>query len=522
MRQHYYADALMRSGAPVARRPVQPIPNRAVSPQPVAARVEPRPVPTLPPVAPVRSRIDMSLPGADPIEQKHAKVRRRMSTIRKRSLQTVAIAMALLIGSGSLLFMQGFFNAQKVFRGGAHAAALQEKVDPNLLKGEGEGRVNVLLLGIGGQGHDGPDLTDTMIVASIDPVNHTTSLLSVPRDLWVNVPKHGNMKINAAYAMGKYDVLHKYDASSSNHAAVQSGFDLTDRMVESVLGIDIHYNMLVNFQAFRQAVDNVGGVTVNVPNDLYDPTMAWENNWNPVLAKAGVQQFDGKQALIYVRSRETSSDFARSQRQRAVILALKQKVVELGTLSNPMKISGLMNTFGDNVVTDFNITDASRLYAITKGIISDNVKSLGLADEPNKLVTTGRVGNQSVVLPTAGMQNYSGIQEFIRRSLPDGYLVKEHAHVLVLNRSGTDGMASSKVADLTSYGYNAAVLDEANIQVEPSTRLINLSGNTNPYTKHYLERRFGAKSTTNASGITVQNGAADFILVLGSDETSSQ
>ena len=115
--------------------------------------------------------------------------------------------------------------------------------------------------------------------------------------------------------------------------------------MESVLGVTIDYNALVDFQAFQQAVDTVGGVTVNVPTDLVDPTMAWQNGNNPLLAKAGIDSFNGAQALNYVRSRETTSDFARSQRQRAVIEALKAKVDTLSTLSNPAKLAGLFRCF---------------------------------------------------------------------------------------------------------------------------------------------------------------------------------
>jgi anionic cell wall polymer biosynthesis LytR-Cps2A-Psr (LCP) family protein len=121
---------------------------------------------------------------------------------------------------------------------------------------------------------------------------------------------------------------------------------------------------LLIFKLLSKQLSTVGGVDVNVPTDLVDPTMAWENANNPVLAKAGPQVFDGKQALIYVRSRETTSDFARSERQRALLLALKDKTSTVETLSNPMKISGLIKTFGDNLYTDLSLNNATRLYTI--------------------------------------------------------------------------------------------------------------------------------------------------------------
>jgi LCP family protein required for cell wall assembly len=486
------------------QRPVRPLAQQRRQPQ---AR---------PTVKAARPRLDMSLPGAEPLEFRKAQIRKRVSIVRHWAFKTTVVALALLIGSGGLLFAQGIFSAQRVFKGGAQAAALQAQVNPNMLKGEGSGRVNILLLGVGGIGHEAPDLTDTIMVASIDPVNKKADLLSVPRDLYVKVPgSRGSGKINSAYEVGKYAYLHKMDSSNANTAAVMAGFKTADQAVENVLGIDIHYNLLVNFHSFQQGVDSVGGVTINVPERLYDPTMAWENNRNPVLADVGPQNFDGKHALIYARSRETTSDFARSQRQRALILALKQKVVTLGTLSNPVKISKLMNTFGSNVVTDLSMNDANRVYSLTKNITDNKVGSIGLADNTAKLVTTGRVGNQSVVIPTAGQDNYDAIQAYVRKALPDGYIVKEHAKIAVLNGTSIEGLGTERADALKAYGYNVTTVQNAPTKTYNRTVLVHTSKVKKAYTQHYLERRFGVKSTSVLPDSTIQKGSADFILIIG-------
>jgi LCP family protein required for cell wall assembly len=506
----------------------QPLVQRSVRPSPARPQHQPAaPIAIEPPLKkkePVRmSLLDMSLPGEASHSVRHPEIRRRISILRHWVFKTVVVALILLVGAGALLFTEGFFTTQKVFKGGATAAALQKNVDPTLLKGEGDGRINILLMGIGGPGHDGSDRTDTMVVASIDPVNNKAVLLSVPRDLWVQVPKHGSMKINAAYAMGKYDVLHKASSSNDNTDAVKNGFAVANQTVESVLGIDIHYNALINFQAFKQAVDAVGGVTVNVPTDLVDPTMAWENNWNPVLAKAGNDQFDGKQALLYVRSRHTSSDFARSERQRALILALKQKAVTLGTISNPIKLSKLMSSLGNNAVTDMSVSDAMRLYSIGKKISEPQVKSLDFVTAPNTYVKTGRVGNQSVDLPVAGMYDYGAIQTFVRSALPDGYLAKEHAKVDVLNGTAIEGLAEDTATNLEGYGYTVGTVTNAPTKDYGKSVLIDLSHGKNPYTKNYLERHFNLKATTRLpANSSIQKGTADFILIVGNDEAISR
>lgn len=516
------------------RRP-QAHPSLRIPAQPPVPHVEPlqrlrpaaRPAQTVPAHPAVRRlpKLDMELPesSAKPAHHpEHLHARGKWATARKWSFRTVIAVLVLLIGIGGFLFSQGYFNLHKVFKGSAaHAASLQENVDPSLLKGEGDGRVNILLLGIGGAEHQGSDLTDSMMLASIDPENHTASLLSLPRDLWVTLPNAGSMKINAAYETGKYKYLHKISSDNSNFNAIQAGFSSVDQTVEQVLGVPIHYNLLFNFQAFRQAVDTVGGVDVNVPEQLYDPTMAWENHGNPVLAKAGLQHMDGVHALIYVRSRETSSDFARAQRQRSVLLALKDKTITLGTLSNPTKISGLINAFGNNVKTDLSLGDASRLYSIFKQINNNNVQSIDLDTPPHQLVTTGNINGQSVVEPKAGLSQYDDIQAYVRSSLQDGYILKEHAKITVLNGTPVNGLATAKADELKTYGYNVTTVASAPTNGYDQTILVDLTHGKDRYTKHYLEQRFNTTATTTLPDTAIAPNGADFILVLGTDESTS-
>ncbi|MDB5185470.1 MAG: LytR family transcriptional regulator [Candidatus Saccharibacteria bacterium] len=467
-------------------------------------------------------RIDMGLPGdASPEKSSRLKIyRSRWIAFRRWAFRSVAVILIMVIGLGGVLFSQGYFQAKKVFGGGkASAAALRENVDPTLLKGEGDGRINVLLLGRGGGDHEAPDLTDTLMLASIDPVNHKATLLSLPRDLWVQV-NGGTMKINAAWETGKYKALGHISDDMSNKQAVQAGFSQIDQTVEEVVGLPIHYNMLVDFSAFKQAVDTVGGVTVNVPSDLVDPTMAWENNWNPVLAKAGVQQMDGKEALIYARSRETSSDFARAERQRALLLALKEKVKTAGTLSNPVKISGLFSAFGDNAQSDLSLSDASRMYSIIKDIDNSNITSISLAQEGNSYVTTANINGQSVVQPKAGQFEYSAIQTYVRSQIKDPYLLNENASVLVLNGTTVAGEATTAANTLKSYGYNVIGTGNAPTNDYSETKVISLNP-TKKYTKNYLEQRYGVKAQTTLPDTSIQPGVADFVIIIGSDEATT-
>lgn len=486
----------------------------------VAASVEQPPAP----VPPGKLPLDMELPGAD--SSSHFELKRRFKwwKLRRGASRGLAVALVLLVIFGGLFF-QGYLKLHRVFKGGTGtAAALKSNVDPNLLKGEGKGRVNILLLGRGGGNHDAPDLTDTMMLVSVDPVNHTSVMLSLPRDLWVNVPNQGVMKLNAAWEAGEFKYLGKAVAGSTNPKAIKAGFDMVDQTVSGILGVDINYNVLVDFQAFQQAVDTVGGVTVNVPSDLVDPTMAWENSGNPVLATAGVHDFTGKQALIYVRSRETTSDFARADRQRAVLLTLKSKVETLGTLSNPFKLSGLLNAFGNNVQTDLSLNNANRLYRILRGVSGSKITSIGLGDtatpDAAQYVTGGNINGQSVVLPKAGLFQYAAIQQFIRGQLKDPYIIKENASISILNGTITPGLATAKSDELKSYGYNVVKVGNAPDGGWTKTTLVDLSHGKDKYTRHYLEQRLNTTAVTNLSNTNIPTNGADFVIIIGSDEAT--
>lgn len=461
--------------------------------------------------------MDMDLPGSEsPLRHLDSLLRYgKFATARRWMFRGTVAAIVLVLVAGGLLYAMGFFDFNKSFQGSP--ASLKTGND-GLLKGEADGRINVLLLGRGGGNHDGPDLTDTMMLDSIDVVNHKSTLISIPRDLWVDVQNQGTMKINAAFETGEFKYLGKEAPGSTDPNAIQAGFDETDQVVESVLGVPIHYNVIVDFQAFQQAVDAVNGVTVKVPSDLVDPTMAWQNGNNPVLAKAGTDTFNGSKALNYVRSRETTSDFARAQRQRAVLLALKTKVETLGTLSNPLKLAKLSKTFGDNVHTDLSLKDAMRLYGKVKNIPDSNTVSLGLADAPNNYVTTGTLDGQSIALPTAGLFNYSGIQTYVRSQLKDPYLIKENATIEVLNGTPTVGFASQKAKELKAYGYNVSDVGNAPNTNYVQTTLIDMTNGKDSHTEKALEQRLGLSATAPPSDNSIKANGADFVIILGSDE----
>lgn len=443
---------------------------------------------------------------------------RRLSTGIKPRRSWVTILKRTAMGFGTLILavvlyfgFKIYIIERNVFRGGGSAPALAQTIDITKLKGEGDGRINILVVGIGGPGHDAPDLSDTLMLASIDPTNNQMAMLSIPRDLWVKIPGYGSQKINAAFAYGKQTSKAK-DVPGKTRDALK----LLDQTLAPVMGIPIHYHAVVNFSAFKQAVDAVGGITFNVPQQLYDPTIAWENHNQALIAAKGIQSFDGARALLYARSRETSSDFARGERQRQLIIALKDKVLSAGTYSNPIKVSQLLSSFGNNVYTDFESGDLARLYQIATQIPSSSIFSLDLITPPHNYLTTGAINGLSVVLPRAGLNDYEDVQSYIRNALKDGFIAQENAQIVILNGTDKIGVASQKSKELKSFGYNITQVGDAPTKNYQHTVFVDLRNGAKKYTQNYLEKRLGVKATkTLPAGITP--GTADFVIILGND-----
>jgi LCP family protein required for cell wall assembly len=203
---------------------------------------------------------------------------------------------------------------------------------------------------------------------------------------------------------------------------------LLEKVVSRNFGVTINYYALVNYTALQQAVDAVGGVDVTIqstdPRGLYDPSPDLRNNRQPLVKLPnGPITLNGKTALNLARSRGDSrgsygyanSDFTRTENQRKILLGLKDKSTSISTLSNPVKISQLLDSFGSNVNTDFKTGELRRLYTVSKEIPSAKVSSVSLnsANGKNLLTSYTTKTRQSALVPAAGIDDYSQIQAFI-------------------------------------------------------------------------------------------------------------
>lgn len=447
---------------------------------------------------------------AKPVKKaKHKK--RKIFAGRRMAMKAMSMLFIVGLVSAGYIFGKALLNAQQTFSGGA--AAIEENI-------QRDGRINILLLGRGGDGHTAPDLTDTLILASIDPINNEAALLSIPRDLYVKSgPYGGYTKINAVYANSKNQALQE---GSSSERAQQAGLQAIQQEVSEFTGAPVHYYVMVDFKGFEKAIDVVGGVDANVPEELeVFETMSINGRTYRLSVPSGQQHFDGFRALAFSRSRMTSTrgDFTRTERQRLMLLALKDKVLSVGTFANPIKVTQLMNTLGNHVRTNLSgLDELARLYEIGQHITSDKVESIGLADPPNQLVTTNNIGGLSVVVPTAGLDNYDKIHEFLGLKLRDGYLKQEDAKVIVLNGTTTAGLATKTSTDLKSAGYNVTKIDDAADKTYVDTVIVNISNRGVEKTAEYLEKRFNLKITKNMPDSTIIPEGTDFVIIVGLDE----
>ncbi len=437
----------------------------------------------------------------------------------KKKLILRGFLMLFLIGliGGGYIFGNGYLKARKIFGGGGNAPSLNANVDPAKLKGEGDGRVNVLLLGKGGAGHEGADLTDTLVIASIDPIQKEMSLLSVPRDFYVSTTD--NYKINSVYSQAKSKVLAGKRTSDINQRAEAAGEAAIETKIEEITGIPIHYYVMVDFTAFEKAVNIVGGVDINVPSELAVYEVFGRGNILDV--KAGMQHFNGARALGFARSRHTSArgDFDRSERQRLMLVALKDKITSAGTYGNPVKINQLVNDFGSHVSSNLSTGEVLRVYDIVKSIDSSKIGSIDLVTPPNVLIGGGFVNGNSVQQPKAGPTDYSAIQSFIRNTLKDGYLKNENANIAVFNGSTTVGLAAKRANELKSFGYNITVVDNAPTKNYAKTILVDLTGGKKKYTQHYLEQRLKTTAVTVLPDVNIKPNGAEFVIIIGQNDS---
>lgn len=260
-------------------------------------------------------------------------------------------------------------------------------------------RLDVLLLGIRGEGDPhGGLLTDTIVLLSFKLDTKQIAMISVPRDTYLKIPiVDKEAKINEAYELGN-----AIDPDGG-------GLALAKIAVEQILGVNIDYAATVNFRAFEELVDILDGITVQAAKPLHENLQ-----WGGIdfFVPAGSQRMDGETALYYVRSRFTTSDFDRARRQQEVLLGIRDKMLELGFVTNPKKMLAVLDTLGRNIRTDFDFSDFSEVVEIAQGLRDAPVRRLVLDAAESNLLAAASFNGAYVLVPKTG--NFSEIKNRAR------------------------------------------------------------------------------------------------------------
>lgn len=415
------------------------------------------------------------------------------------------VILVLVIGVGGYFGFKAYDSIRGVFAGDTGILNLLGGSQGQLLKGEIDGRVNVLLLGIGDEGHSGYTLADTIIVASYDTSTKAVSMISIPRDFYAQMPSGGYRKINVAHAYGEQN-------------QEGNGPDTIKATVEEVTGLPIHYYARVDFTGLKDIVDALGGVTVDVERSFCDYNYERASYTNPVCFDEGVQQMDGEEALKYARSRKAAgpegSDFARAKRQQNILVAIKDKTLSTETAFNPAKVLSILEALGKHIKTDLAIRELARVFEISKGV------DMNMIIQKNLDPTTGLVHADSstsagyILVPTDGVGQYGSIKDFFGMVFESIGIQKENAKVSFLNGTWSTYYYTSLSDWMESDSFNVVEDGGTKSRNYTVTQIVDYTNGQKSETVKALEEKLGVTATNSTP---TEGQEYEIRVILGSD-----
>ncbi len=392
------------------------------------------------------------------------------------------------------------------------------------LQTDTNGSTNFLLVGTGGKNHDGGDLTDTILIASLNQENKSVSMISIPRDLWIQDEIVGSSRINEVYFYAK----NQYDSS-------RLGMEHFQEKVEEVLGIPIHYYVKVDFKGFKEIIDVLGGVNVNVEEAISDPFYPKDGTYGyePFYIDAGEQILDGETALKFARSRKTTSDFDRSHRQQQIIFAIKEKALETEIIFSGEKITELLETFKENIETNITVKEILTLGSIADEYSREQITQSLIHDDPAScggfLYTPNRdyYGGMFVLIPAGG---FDFIHKYVQLNFAMTEAANDTSQVHILNGTKVGGTAGEAkqifkrfCVDVNRFG-NASTQDLTQTTYYYKQRYDENGEpiDSRPAKLDFLQTLIpGQESTQIPTDYQEYLSESDIILEIGSDYTSS-
>jgi LCP family protein required for cell wall assembly len=372
-----------------------------------------------------------------------------------------------------------------------------------------EGRVNILVMGLDRRPSEGtaPTRTDTMFVLTLDPATKTGNILSIPRDLWVKIPYpdepgYFEGKINGVFVTG---ATQGYDGG---------GPALVRRVLQDDLGISVDHYVLIDFEAFIEVIDDLGGIDVDVPEVIDDPYYSETErpgDYTPLHFEPGLQHMDGQTALNYSRTRYGNSDLDRIRRQQLVVFAALDKAVGLNLIA---QAPDLWARYKESIETDINDIQIPGYAALAQDIPPERIYGFSLG----QATVSTSVRGQSVLVADPAM-----LEQLVAAVFSDPTpLDEEAALVEVQNGAGVDGLAANVVQFLTNRGVADDALTAADVtdgSTHAQTEIIDFSGK--PKTSERLASALGVSNQhirqAGPEDAVLRRTQADVVVILGSD-----
>ncbi|MFA5946236.1 MAG: LCP family protein [Patescibacteria group bacterium] len=410
--------------------------------------------------------------------------------------------------------------------------------------GEEQDRVNVLFLGVGGTGHDGAQLTDTMIFGSYRPSTKELGLISIPRDLNVFVPGYGYRKINAVNALAE-------------QAKAGSGRDASAKTASTILGQPVPYTVKIDFGGFADVLDALGGIDVYVDRSFGDSTYPVDDELGSVKTisfEKGWMHMDGKTALEFARSRHGNngegSDFARAARQQKILLGLKDRALSMDVILNPGKLTRILSIIQKNVQTNMTPFEMIKFAKFVPDISTDRI-ALHVLDTVSGLLYETYINDAYVILPYE--ENWSDLHalalNIFARNAPGAKTpvaigapgdTQNALTVEIQNGTLKTGLAGDTAELLQSSGFTVALVTNADTRNIPNTTVYDFTNGAKDdelkALKDYLHAQVAMtkKGSLQSHAVIADSviadkdlasmkksaGTIDFLIVLGEDSST--
>lgn len=453
--------------------------------------------------------------------------------VRRRVTKIVLIVLGLaLLAFGGFFVYKTFWAAGAVLNGNFFDLVQHEP-----LKEDANGRSNFLIVGTSEDdpGHEAGYLTDSIMILSVDQDAKNAYMFSIPRDLYVDY----DMACQSGYR-GKINVYFSCVSDGEDNAAEQLRLSETQKFIGDIVGMDIQYGVHVNYTVMRDVVNAIGGsikVTIESrdPRGVMDSNFDWKcgatysqrmKNCPPsghyIDYPNGEVTLDAEHALYLAQARGDmaptygfeQSNFDRERNQQKIIVAIRDKALSAGTLTNIGSVTGLIDALGNNLRTNIQTKEIRTLMDLATQISSDSIQSIDLYAEDNPIFTTGPIeGAGSSVYPKAGIYDYSDLQAYLAKQLSSDPFVKEEPHVMVLNGSETAGVAQ-KVADrLEAAGFTIDTVGNAPEGVYGAVEIYQIDAEKTA-TADKLKSLYNTTIRSEVPPVSIM-GETDFVIIVG-------